>query len=95
MSSCARSATPDRATSTWSLQLVGRPQGAIVRLIDLARAVGVGEQRAGLVERVGVWVVERRRERQRGRSALIATTMDSALERPEADPLALEAEAFA
>jgi hypothetical protein len=48
-----------------------------------------------LVERVGVRVVERRRERQRGRSALIATTMDSALERPEADPLALEAEAFA
>lgn len=77
------------------LQLDCGEERAVVGLVDRTRAVRVGEQCAGLVERVGVWVVERRRERQRGWAALIAAAMDSALERPEADPLALEDEAFA
>ena len=70
-------------------------RSARVGLVDRTGAVCVCEQSAGLVERVGVRVVKRRRQRQRGWAALLATAMDSALERPEADPLTPDDEAFA
>jgi hypothetical protein len=79
----------------WCLELVRGSQRAVIRLLDRAGAVGIGEQRAGLVERVGVGVVERRREGQGGRSALSAATMNAALERAETAPLSFEREPLA
>jgi hypothetical protein len=52
-------------------------------------------RRTVLVERVGVRVVERRRERQRSQTPLSATAMDAALERAEADASAVERESLA
>ena len=67
-------------------------QRAIVRLIQRAGAVGVGEQRAALVIRVAIGVLERRRQRERGGAALHSRSMDPLLERAEADALTLELE---
>jgi hypothetical protein len=78
-----------------SLQRVRGTQRAVVRLIARARAVGVREERSVCVERVRVRVVERGRQRKRGRSKLVAPAMDAALERAEADSSALELEAIA
>jgi hypothetical protein len=76
------------------LQRIRRAQSAIIGLIDRPSAIGVGEQGPRLVEGVGVRVTERRRERERGWSALAAATMDPALEGAEADALTLERESF-
>jgi hypothetical protein len=62
------------------LELVGGAERAVVGLVDRTCAIGGSEQRAGLVERVGVRIVERRRQRQRGGSTLTAAAMASALE---------------
>jgi hypothetical protein len=56
----------------WGLELERRSQGAVVGLVDRAAAVGVREQRVSLVERVGVGILERRGQRERGGAALRA-----------------------
>ena len=74
-------------------QLERRAQRAVVGLVDRAGAVGIGEQRATLVIGVAVGILERRRQRERGRTALKLGPVDALLERAETHPLALEDEA--
>jgi hypothetical protein len=59
------------------LQLKCRAQRAVIGLVDRARAVGVRERAAGRVERVGVRILERRRECE-GRGARRALILPGA-----------------
>lgn len=69
------------------LKLERGAQRTVVGLVDRAAAIGVAEQRAGLVECVGVGILERRGQCEGGGAALRARAMDALLKRAEADPL--------